>query len=35
MRLRIDEKDKEVRRVREEAQTLRNRHEGEIEMIKA
>ena len=35
MRMRIDEKDKEVRRVREEAQTLRNKHEGEIEMIKA
>jgi len=34
MRSRIDEKDKEVRRVKEEAQSLRHKHEGEIELLK-
>ena len=34
MRARIDEKDKDVRRVREESQSLRHKHEAEIEMHK-
>ena len=34
MRLRIDEKDKEVRRVREESQQIGHKHEGEIELLK-
>ena len=34
MRSRIDEKDKDVRRVREESQSLRHKHEAEIEMHK-
>jgi len=34
MRSRIDEKDKDVRRVKEEAQSLRHKHEGEIELLK-
>ena len=34
-RQRIDAMDAENRRVREEAQTMRNRHEGELEMVKA
>ena len=34
MRQRIDEKDKEVRRVREEAQKVKNKHEGEVELLK-
>lgn len=34
MRKTIDEKEKEVRRIREEAQTVNHRHESELELCK-
>lgn len=34
MRLRIDQKEMEVRRIREESQQVKNRYEHEIEMLK-
>ena len=34
MRARIDEKEKDVRKVKEELQSLRHKHEGEIELLK-
>eukprot|EP00354_Favella_ehrenbergii_P009352 CAMPEP_0170476700 /NCGR_PEP_ID=MMETSP0123-20130129/18071_1 /TAXON_ID=182087 /ORGANISM="Favella ehrenbergii, Strain Fehren 1" /LENGTH=70 /DNA_ID=CAMNT_0010747913 /DNA_START=460 /DNA_END=669 /DNA_ORIENTATION=+ len=34
MRTRIDEKDKDVRRAKEEAQSLRHKHEGEMELLR-
>ncbi len=35
MRLRIDEKEKDVRRIREQSQSLTHKHDAEMELVKS